>query len=39
MDVGSLVDEEDLVSLPGLRVLNMRPFFSGEGVREPFTPG
>jgi hypothetical protein len=34
MELGSLVfDEEDLPSLPGLRVRNIRPFFSGDGVR------
>jgi hypothetical protein len=36
MVAGSFEDEDDLASLPGLNVLNMRPFFSGEGVRELF---
>jgi hypothetical protein len=36
MVAGSFEDEVDLASLPGLNVLNMRPFFSGEGVRELF---
>lgn len=34
IDVGSLEDEDDLPSLPGRSVLSMRPFFSGDGVRD-----
>lgn len=36
IEVESFVEDVDLVSLPGLRVLSMRPFFSGEGVRDGF---
>lgn len=38
MEDGNFGDDDGLFSLPALSVLSIRPFFSGEGVRDSFLP-